>query len=109
MVRYYWQIDLLKRRFVSLSYAMCGRTLNHLYLVQHPVLVDEFLGTRRALAYTFKKVPICERCKSERAVVLVNTPTESSHSQQVNLPGVLVYSGGCILEIKNIKTGVLPQ
>ena len=44
------QINLLKRGFISSS--KCGCSLNHLYFVPLPVLVDVFLGTRHTHAQT---------------------------------------------------------
>ena len=57
MLHHPWQTDLLKHGFVSFSHTMCRCTLNHLYFVPLPVLVDVFLGTRCARAQTSKSVP----------------------------------------------------
>ena len=38
------------------------------------------------------KVPVCEPSKSEQAILLVDTTTESSTFQQVDLPGALRLS-----------------
>ena len=82
VLHYPWQIDMLKPGCVSLSHAMCGCTLNHLYFVPLTVFVDLFLGTRRTRAQSSKSVPtirsslavpICEPPVSQGRLLLVNS------------------------------------
>ena len=49
------QLILASGGFVGLPYAICECMLNHLYLAPLAVLVDMFLGTRRARVPKFKE------------------------------------------------------
>ena len=68
--QYPWQIDLLKHGFVSLSHAICGCRLNHLYFVPLPVLIGVVLGTRCARAQNskerFQEMPIITHLTRDR-------------------------------------------
>ena len=80
-----------------------------MYFIPHAILTDVFLGTRSTQSQTSKSIPMkcpslpvqpattgplpiklsshIRACKSERATLLVNTATEKSAFQQVDLPG----------------------